>query len=101
VRDGRLRSRRGGDQGRKARGFRVNINCTLFNDADPERWRCFFDSVKAMGWMASPYSPGYAYERAPDQEHFLNRAKTSSCSATSQTRAMRRGMVVQPLGAFL
>jgi hypothetical protein len=21
-------------------------------------------------------SPGYAYERAPDQQHFLNRAKT-------------------------
>ena len=36
----------------------------------------FFDSVKAMGVDGITVSPGYAYERAPDQEHFLNRAKT-------------------------
>ena len=60
----------------KARGFRVNINCTLFNDAKPERVAHFFDSVKAMGVDGITVSPGYAYERAPDQEHFLNRAKT-------------------------
>src|SRR5262249_45771378 len=33
----------------KARGFRVNINCTLFNDARPDRVADFFDTVKAMG----------------------------------------------------
>jgi hopanoid biosynthesis associated radical SAM protein HpnH len=60
----------------KALGFRVNINCTLFNDADPERVARFFDSVKAMGVDGITVSPGYAYERAPDQAHFLNRART-------------------------
>jgi hopanoid biosynthesis associated radical SAM protein HpnH len=60
----------------KALGFRVNINCTLFNDADPERVARFFDSVKALGVDGITVSPGYAYERAPDQAHFLNRAKT-------------------------
>ena len=60
----------------KAKGFRVNINCTLFNDADPERVARFFDSVKALGVDGITVSPGYAYERAPDQAHFLNRAKT-------------------------
>jgi hopanoid biosynthesis associated radical SAM protein HpnH len=60
----------------KAKGFRVNINCTLFNDADPERVARFFDSVKAMGVDGITVSPGYAYERAPDQAHFLNREKT-------------------------
>jgi len=60
----------------KARGFRVNINCTLFNDAQPERVANFFDSVKAMGVDGITVSPGYAYERAPDQQHFLNRGKT-------------------------
>ena len=60
----------------KARGFRVNINCTLFNDADPERVARFFDSVAAIGVDGITVSPGYAYERAPDQAHFLNRAKT-------------------------
>jgi len=63
-------------QAAKAAGFRVNINCTLFNDADPERVARFFDSVGAMGVDGITVSPGYAYERAPDQAHFLNRAKT-------------------------
>jgi hopanoid biosynthesis associated radical SAM protein HpnH len=60
----------------KARGFRVNINCTLFNDARPDRVADFFDTVKAMGVDGITVSPGYAYERAPDQQHFLNRGKT-------------------------
>jgi hopanoid biosynthesis associated radical SAM protein HpnH len=60
----------------KARGFRVNINCTLFNDADPERVAAFFDSVEGLGVGAITVSPGYAYERAPDQEHFLTRTRT-------------------------
>ena len=60
----------------KAKGFRCNINCTLFNDADPERMANFFDTVMAMGVDGITVSPGYAYERAPDQQHFLNRGKT-------------------------
>jgi hopanoid biosynthesis associated radical SAM protein HpnH len=60
----------------KARGFRVNINCTLFNDAQPEKVANFFDSVMAAGVDGITVSPGYAYERAPDQQHFLNRGKT-------------------------
>jgi hopanoid biosynthesis associated radical SAM protein HpnH len=60
----------------KQRGFRVNINCTLFNDAQPQNVANFFDSVKAMGVDGITVSPGYAYERAPDQQHFLNRGKT-------------------------
>ncbi|MGZ5198859.1 MAG: adenosyl-hopene transferase HpnH [Telluria sp.] len=60
----------------KQRGFRVNINCTLFNDADPERVARFFDDVKALGVDGITVSPGYAYERAPEQQHFLNRAAT-------------------------
>jgi hopanoid biosynthesis associated radical SAM protein HpnH len=60
----------------RARGFNVNINCTLFNDADPERVARFFDDVKAMGVGGITVSPGYAYERAPDQKHFLNRKAT-------------------------
>jgi len=60
----------------KARGFRCNINCTLFNNADPERMANFFDSVMEMGVDGITVSPGYAYERAPDQQHFLNRQTT-------------------------
>ncbi|OYD80863.1 adenosyl-hopene transferase HpnH [Azospirillum brasilense] len=60
----------------KARGFRVNINCTLFDGAEPEKVAAFFDEAMAAGIDAVTVSPGYAYERAPDQEHFLNRRKT-------------------------
>ncbi len=60
----------------KAKGFRVSINCTLFNTAEPARVAAFFDEMKRLGLDGITVSPGYAYERAPDQEHFLNREKT-------------------------
>lgn len=60
----------------KSKGFRTAINSTLFNNAEPERMARFFDDVTAMGVDAIMVSPGYAYERAPDQQHFLNRRKT-------------------------
>jgi hopanoid biosynthesis associated radical SAM protein HpnH len=63
-------------QAAKARGFRVNINCTLFSDAKPDRVADFFDTVAELGTDGITISPGYAYERAPDQQHFLNRART-------------------------
>jgi hopanoid biosynthesis associated radical SAM protein HpnH len=60
----------------KRRGFRTIINATLFNNSAPERVAAFFDDVMAMGVDGISVSPGYAYERAPDQEHFLNRNRT-------------------------
>mgnify|MGYP001079833820 CR=1 FL=1 len=60
----------------KEAGFRVNINCTLFDGADAEAVARFFDNVTEMGIDGISVSPGYAYERAPDQKHFLNRSRT-------------------------
>jgi hopanoid biosynthesis associated radical SAM protein HpnH len=60
----------------KERGFRISINCTLFDNAAPDEVARFFDSVKDMGADGITVSPGYAYERAPDQKHFLNRTRT-------------------------
>src|SRR6266436_1926336 len=60
----------------KEKGFRVTINCTIFNNAEAERVADFFDTVTAMGLDGITMSPGYAYERAPDQKHFLNRHAT-------------------------
>src|SRR3984885_1025068 len=60
------------------KGFRVNINCTLFNNAVPERMADFFDHMMDIGLNAITVSPGYAYERAPDQEHFLTRETTKN-----------------------
>ena len=60
------------------KGFRVNINCTLFDGADAENVAQFFDDVMTFGIEGITVSPGYAYERAPDQEHFLSRQKTKN-----------------------
>ena len=60
----------------KAAGFRVIINATLFDNADPGKVADFFDEAMALGIDGISVSPGYAYERAPDQAHFLNRKRT-------------------------
>jgi hopanoid biosynthesis associated radical SAM protein HpnH len=60
----------------KSKGFQCNLNCTLFQGADPVRVAKFFDEMKALGIDGVTVSPGYAYERAPDQDNFLNRTKT-------------------------
>ncbi|MGD9847208.1 MAG: adenosyl-hopene transferase HpnH [Variibacter sp.] len=59
----------------KARGFTVNVNATIFDGHAPEDIAGFLDFTKELGVGVS-ISPGYAYERAPDQEHFLARKKT-------------------------
>jgi len=60
----------------KQKGFRVNVNCTLFHQMTPERTAKFFDFVTELGIDGITVSPGYAYERAPDQKNFLKRKKT-------------------------
>ncbi len=59
----------------KAKGFAVNVNCTIFDNHPAEEIAAFLDFCKELGVGVS-MSPGYAYERAPDQEHFLHRRKT-------------------------
>jgi hopanoid biosynthesis associated radical SAM protein HpnH len=61
----------------KAKGFRVQVNCTVFDGADPARTAAFFDEMKRLG-VEITLSPGYAYERASDKEHFLSREKTKN-----------------------
>lgn len=58
------------------RGFRVNVNCTLFNNAKADEVAEFLDFSRDLGVEGVTISPGYAYERAPDQEHFLSRRQT-------------------------
>jgi len=61
----------------RARGFRVNVNCTLFDNAKPEQVADYLDfCANDLDVEGVTISPGYAYERAPDQDHFLNRRKT-------------------------
>jgi hopanoid biosynthesis associated radical SAM protein HpnH len=58
------------------RGFRVTTNTTLFDGADPRSVRAFFDEMMDLGIEGMMLSPGYSYEKAPDQNHFLGRART-------------------------
>jgi hopanoid biosynthesis associated radical SAM protein HpnH len=58
------------------RGFRVTTNTTLFEGADPESVRQFFDDMMDLGVEGMMLSPGYTYDKAPDQEHFLSKKKT-------------------------
>jgi hopanoid biosynthesis associated radical SAM protein HpnH len=60
-----------------AAGFRVTTNTTLYNDANPERLREFFDTLMEVGVEGMMVSPGYSYAKAPDQENFLPREKTT------------------------
>jgi hopanoid biosynthesis associated radical SAM protein HpnH len=61
----------------RQRGFRVNVNCTLFDGMPADEVAAFFDfCTDKLDVEGITVSPGYAYERAPDQEHFLNRSKT-------------------------
>jgi hopanoid biosynthesis associated radical SAM protein HpnH len=58
------------------RGFRVTTNTTLFDGADPNSVRAFFDEMMDLGVEGMMLSPGYSYDKAPDQSHFLGRART-------------------------
>ncbi|GAC1668933.1 MAG: adenosyl-hopene transferase HpnH [Candidatus Acidiferrum sp.] len=58
------------------RGFRVTTNTTLFDGADPNSVRAFFDEMMDLGVEGMMLSPGYSYDKAPDQKHFLGRART-------------------------
>jgi len=58
------------------RGFRVTTNTTLFDGADAKSVRAFFDEMMALGVEGMMLSPGYSYDKAPDQQHFLGKSKT-------------------------
>ena len=86
----------------RARGFRVNINCTLFDgNSDPDNVAAFFDSAMAMGIEGITVSPGYAYERAPDQAHFLARRKTKERFRAIFRRGRGRGWRFSQSSLFL
>jgi hopanoid biosynthesis associated radical SAM protein HpnH len=57
------------------KGFRVTTNTTLFDGADPNSVRRFFDEMMEVGVESMMLSPGYSYDKAPDQQHFLGRAR--------------------------
>ncbi len=83
------------------RGFRVTVNATLFNNATPDRTVEFFDYVKTLGAEGITVSPGYAYERAEDQEHFLNRRQTKNLFRDVFRRGKDRGWIFNQSSLYL
>jgi hopanoid biosynthesis associated radical SAM protein HpnH len=61
----------------KAKGFRVTTNTTVFEGEHPEEIADMLDYLTDLGVDGMMVSPGYSYEKAPDQEHFLKRDRTN------------------------
>jgi hopanoid biosynthesis associated radical SAM protein HpnH len=59
------------------KGFKVNTNTTFFNTDTPQTVIDVLDYLNdELGVDDLQISPGYAYEKAPDQEHFLGVEET-------------------------
>jgi hopanoid biosynthesis associated radical SAM protein HpnH len=72
-----------------AKGFRVTTNSTFFSTVDIGRMRTFFDRMMELGVEGMMVSPGYPYEKAPDQEHFLHHSQTTRLFQRLFDRAKR------------
>jgi len=57
----------------RARGFRVTVNCTLFQDERAEEVAEFMDQCMALDVEGVTIAPGFSYERAPKHDVFLGR----------------------------
>jgi hopanoid biosynthesis associated radical SAM protein HpnH len=84
----------------KARGFAVNVNATIFDGHSAEHIAEFLDFAKTLGVGVS-MSPGYAYERAPDQDHFLSRRKTKELFRRVFALGRGKGWNLMHSGLFL
>jgi hopanoid biosynthesis associated radical SAM protein HpnH len=75
----------------KSRGFRVTTNTTFFNTDSPKTVRDVLDFLNdEVGVDAMMISPAYAYERAPDQDHFLGVEQTRRLFRTAFADGRRR-----------
>lgn len=59
-----------------SRGFRVTVNCTLFQGESPKEIADFFDFATDLGVEGITVSPGFSYEHAPRDDVFLQRQET-------------------------
>ena len=84
----------------KARGFAVNVNATIFDGHSAEDIAKFLDFAKSLDVGVS-MSPGYAYERAPDQEHFLGRRKNKELFRRVFALGKGKGWNLMHSGLFL
>ena len=84
----------------KEKGFRVTTNSTFFNTDTPQTiidvMNFLNDEVKVDSMMISP---AYAYEKAPDQDHFLGVTETRELFAQGVRRRQPQALAAEPLAA--
>lgn len=61
-----------------AKGFRVNVNCTLFQGETPTEVAEFLDYAMTLGIEGVTISPGFSYEHAPKQDVFIQGKDTKN-----------------------
>jgi hopanoid biosynthesis associated radical SAM protein HpnH len=54
-----------------SKGFRVTINCTLFQGEGAEEIAEFLDHCSKLGVEGTTIAPGFSYEHAPKQDIFI------------------------------
>ena len=83
-----------------ARGFRVTTNTTLFEGADPQRMRRFFDEMMDLGVEGMMISPGYSYDKAPGSGPLPGAGSARRTSSAGSSRAAREALALQPVAAL-
>jgi hopanoid biosynthesis associated radical SAM protein HpnH len=75
----------------KARGFRVSTNTTFLNTDTPETVREVLDYLNdELAVDLIQISPAYAYEKAPDQDHFPGVAETRALFSAAFANGARK-----------
>ncbi|MHB8230308.1 MAG: adenosyl-hopene transferase HpnH [Vulcanimicrobiaceae bacterium] len=76
----------------KSRGFRVFTNTTFFDTDDAESIRDVLDYLNdELQVDMMQISPAYAYQKAPDQEHFLGVKRTREIFRAAFAGGKRKG----------
>jgi hopanoid biosynthesis associated radical SAM protein HpnH len=86
----------------RRRGFRVSINCTLFQGEDPDQVAKFLDFVtQDLGVEGITLSPGYSYEKAPRHDVFLGRNESKKLFREIFKRGKGKGWPMTDSSLFL
>ena len=85
-----------------ARGFRVTTNTTLFLDQTPDDAGRLFDFITSLGVEGMTVAPGFNYQTAADQQHFLtDRAATRELFARIFDLGRHRGWTFNHSSLYL
>jgi hopanoid biosynthesis associated radical SAM protein HpnH len=87
----------------RSRGFRVTVNCTLFQGENAQEVADFFDMAMELGVEGITVSPGYSYSHAPRQDVFLGRMASKQLfrDIFKRARQARRRWSFNHSGLFL